>query len=225
MITKEQAWAVRGDEKKIELDRTQYPFRFTRRWFEQRNLVTWSTFFPKRFTGDPIKMIQIGVFEGMDLIWCLQNILKHPHSRVLAIDPWIKTTKLSQEIMDKVYDNAQHNLRPWRHQLQLTRCESFSVLQDVIANGIVIGDKLLKKGEFDLIVIDGDHNAPAVYDDAVASLELLKPGGWMVFDDVRNRIPKKRHVQMGLDMFMDDYAEQVSRVWYHYHCDCLEKIA
>jgi predicted O-methyltransferase YrrM len=40
-----------------------------------------------------------------------------------------------------------------------------------------------KHGYFDLIYIDGSHQAPDVLTDAVMSFQLLKVGGVMIFDD------------------------------------------
>ena len=213
MITKQQAWRRRDDEVNIGIDKSEYKFKFTRRWFKLRNQVTYSTFLPKRFPPHrPWKVIQIGVFEGMDLVWQMQNLFIHPASRVIAIDPWEATTKLDQQYMDDVYERAQHNLRKWRGQVELVRGYSQQILPTLLNEGA---------GTYDLIIIDGDHNAPAVYTDAIYSLQLLKVGGWMLFDDVRNQQPKKDHVQKGLDQFMDDFEDNVGRVWFHRFMDCI----
>lgn len=213
------------EETSVGIDKSMHDFRFTRRWFRHRNQATWSTFFLKKFSNDrPMNMIQIGVFEGMDLVWCLQNILGHTNSRVLAIDPWIETTKLDADYMNDVHDRAVHNLMPWRKKHVIMRGFSQNILPNISYQGIEIRGQQVKTGQFDLIVIDGDHNADAVYMDAILSLRLIKPGGWMVFDDVRNRIPKKDHVQAGLDRFLGDHQDRVRTVWKHRYCDCVEKI-
>jgi predicted O-methyltransferase YrrM len=59
-----------------------------------------------------------------------------------------------------------------------------------------------KKKSVDICMIDGDHNSYAAYDDAIHCHELLKPGGWMIFDDVRNRTKKKDHVDSGVKLFL-----------------------
>ena len=218
MITKKEAWKKRPDECSIPVDMTECWFKFTRRWFKFRNQTTFSTFLPKRFPSDqPWKSIQIGVFEGYDLAWQMQNLFRHPDSRVIAIDPWEATTKLDQSYMDAVYDRAKHNLRKWRNQIELVRGYS----QEVLKN---LASQPHEQNSYDLVIIDGDHNAPGVYEDAVWSYELVKPGGWLLFDDVRNQRPKKHHVQEGLDNFMSDYEGRVKRIWYHRFCDCLEKL-
>lgn len=223
-ISNEEAFKPLPNERNIGIEHN-YNFRFNRRWFRQRNQKTWSTFFTEKFSNkEPVNMIQIGVFEGMDLVWCLQNILGHPDSHVLAIDPWAATRKLDQAAMDEFYDNARHNLRPWRHQVQIVRGESFGVLTDYANTAFEHEGKIIRPGEWDLIVIDGDHNQSAVYDDAVMSYNLAKVGGWLVFDDVRNRVPKKHHVYHGLSDFVDDYEGAVELVWQNRYCDCYAKV-
>jgi len=223
-LSKKEAFEPVENEIKIPIIKEGYNFEFTRRWFVQRNLSTWSTFFPRKFSHKkPVNMIQIGVFEGADLIWCVQNILGHPDSRVVAIDTWLKSRKLSQDIMDNCYVRAQRNLHIWRKRIKLIKGKSQDVLPDLIKNGISIGDKPIKKGEFDLIVVDGDHHAPAVYSDAMNSFELVKKHGWIVFDDYHNRVKKNHHVQEGIDEFLIDHEDYLDLEWQHKYSLCLKK--
>lgn len=225
IVTVEEAFAPVPGEVSIPIDMTQHDFQFTRMWFRNRNQSTWSTFLKPKFTGLrtswPIRMIQIGVFEGQDLVWCLQNILTHPDSHVIAIDPWAATTKLDQAYMDAVQARARHNLSPWKDKVDL--------IHDYSDRGCL---ETLSKGRFheacDLAVIDGDHNAPAVVSDAIYCYELLKNGGWMIFDDVRNRIPKPDHVVHGIEKFLSpasyQYQDKMKFEWAHRYCDCYSKI-
>lgn len=201
-------------DRTIKLDTSMHDFKFTRRWFLRRNIITWSTYLRGKYNNNtPMRMIQIGVFEGMDLIWCLQNILGHPDSHVIAIDPWEPTTKLDAEFMQACNGRAMHNLSPWEDKVTLIRGHSQQVLPQINL-----------EGQIDLVIIDGDHNRVPVLADAVNALRLLKPGGWMVFDDVRNRIPKADHVKHGIESFLGVYSNHVELAWKHRHCDCYEKL-
>lgn len=225
-VSKEEAWKPIEGETKIKI-KADYPYKFTKkwRWFKYRNQITYSTFLPDRFAGKPINMIQIGVFEGMDLVWSFQHLLTHPDSRCLAIDPWMATNKIDCKTMQGVYETAQHNLRPFRKRLELVQDFSQVYLAKLLDNGsIEIGDKPIKTGEWDLIIIDGDHNADAVYDDAVWSYQLARIGGWLLFDDVRNNHFKKNHVYDGLERFNESHGDRLRWVWYHRHMDCYEKL-
>lgn len=223
-VKKDDAFAVRENDERISIDKSKHRFKFTRRWFVNRNQTTFSTKLPPRFPNDkPWNILQIGVFEGMDLVWTCQNLLGHEDSRVLAIDPWGETRKLNQEKMDAVYARARRNLKPWMgSKLDIVRGKSQEILQ-LIQLGTQIHGKMINAGEWDLIIIDGDHNADPVYEDATLSFQLCRPGGWLLFDDVRNRSYKKNHVYHGLIAWLLEQSDKVDLVWAHRFMNCYEK--
>lgn len=212
MRTPEQkAFHKRRDEKNIPI---KAKIKLTRSWFRSRNQTTWSTFLPPRFPPTkPWKMLQIGVFEGADLVWCLENILCHPESRVVAIDPWAATTKLDAEYMESVRLRAYRNLEPFHPKVTFIQGGS----QDEVPK--------LEADAYDLCVIDGDHNEEPVLVDAINCLRVVKVGGILLFDDVRNRIPKKHHVQQGLDRFLAAHGKKVRLLWKHRFADAYQRIS
>lgn len=220
--TKEEAWAPLPNEKSVGIDMKRFPYKFRRRWFKLRNQLTFSTFLLDRFPSDkPYKMLTIGVFEAAVEVWLMQNVLKHPDSRLICIDPWQDTGKLGQDFMDECYANAQWNLSEWANQIQLIRGHSQEVLGAAIQDGGLYGTPL---ESMDLVEIDGDHVAEPVYLDAVNAFEFVKVGGWLMFDDVRNRIEKADHVKQGLEKFLPEYAHRVEFAWAHRYCDCYTRV-
>jgi len=215
-ITNDEAFATADEDSNSPGIIPEHNFDFTRRWFKQRNQKTWIKYLLPLFQDDrPYNMLQIGVFEGMDLVWCLQHLLKHPDSRVVAVDPWMETRKLDQQYMEGVHDRAKHNVEPYSEKVRFVRAFSgeWLTVQTVI-----------KRETLDLIVIDGDHTADAVFDDASLSLPLAKPGAIMVFDDVRQRVPKPHEVQAGLTRFLDEFGHKVQYVAQHRYSDIFRVI-
>lgn len=219
ILSREEAFEIRSDEKRYPLIK-QPGLQFTRRWFQYRNCTTFSTFLYERFAGKPTNLIQIGVFEAMDLVWQFQHVLTHPKSRAVAIDPWLGTRKLDQDVMDGVYQRAVNNLSKWKDQVQIVRATSQEALPKML-DDYPFG---INPGEWDIVIIDGDHHAEPVYSDAVNSLPLVRKGGWLLFDDVRNRISKPDHVIHGLQRFLDDHGTSVEWAWGHRFCECYEKV-
>jgi hypothetical protein len=220
ILNKDEAWAQPAPLKEIStpIDYAAHEFRFTRNWFRNRNQCTFSTFLPLMFSGhEPVKMIQIGVFEGMDLIWQMQHTLRHPESFAFAIDPWEKTTKLDQKHMDEVHERALWNLRKYKGKYQVHRGYSQDILQAAVKAGRLAG---IRNGSWDLVVIDGDHRAEAVLRDATLALQLVKPGGYLLFDDVRTQVPKKDEVDVGVSRFLETWGGQLTLWWSHRFCDC-----
>lgn len=204
---------MREDDANIRIDHS-HPFVFTRSWFKYRNQITWSTKFPIKYSSDrPLNMVQIGVWEGADLIWCLQNILEHPDSRVIAMDPWLPMLPWhDKNQMDQVQTNARNNLYHWRNKVQIIPERSQVVLPDITKNSQ------------DLIVVDGCHKAEAVYQDALQALRIAKIGAWIVFDDVRSKNIKRDHVFDGIKRFVAEVGESVKLAWQHRYCDCYEVV-
>lgn len=215
---KHTAWESVPNERSVDI---VGQFKFRRRWFKLRNQCTFSTFLLDRFPPDrPYKMLTIGVFEGAQEVWMMQNLLRHPESKLYCIDPWLNTGKLDQTFMDQCFENAKSNLQFWSKQINLQRGYSQEIMAQAVTDGAYFGEPM---GSFDFVIIDGDHNAEPVYQDAVNAFAFAKSGAWLLFDDVRNQVPKKDHVKEGLEKFLPEYANRLKFCWAHRFCDCYEK--
>lgn len=194
-------------------------FSFTRKWFLNRNLPTFRKFVYPRWAAIPCLYLEIGVFEGQSAVWMLQRVLTHPNSRAVLIDPWLMTTKLSADFMQSVMERALFNTRHWDN-CRLLRANSAEALRRMTRRGGFLG---VEKNSVDVCMIDGNHNALAVMDDARLCLQLVKPGGWLMFDDVENDRRKKDHVRDGLRVFLEESKSQVSLVVKHRYMEIYEK--
>jgi len=196
--------------RKHDIRHDEHDFQFTRRWFRNRNLPTFRDHVLPEFKGKPTTYLELGVFEGMSAVWMLQYVLQHPRSKAVGIDPHLMTTKLDGNHMESVRQRAIHNTRPWADKFTLVRGCSVEVLRRMCRKGYAgIGE-----GVVDICMIDGDHNAPAVLDDALHVFRLLRPGGWMLFDDYNNDRPKRNHVKEGVEMFLQtEEGGQTDPLW------------
>lgn len=207
--------------RKFAIDSSKYDFRFTRNWFLNRNYSTFVNYVMPQWAGKPITYLEIGVFEGMSLVWMMQHVLTHPQARAVGIDPWLMTTKLDPQVMQEVMERAYHNIACFLPRCCLIRANSAEVLRRMNHKGCAD----ITKGSVDLCMIDGDHNRLAVYDDAVQVFDLMKPGGWMLFDDVENDRPKKDHVADGLAMFRHEYEpDRIKFLWKDRYMEAFEKL-
>ena len=191
--------------------------QFTRRWFINRNHGTFVQYIHPVWAGKPIVYLEIGCFEGQSLCWCLQHILTHLDARAVGVDPWLMTEKLDGGMMEDAMHRAHLNLNRWitgiRPNCQLHRANSAEFLRAVLRRREGYGG--IKAGGVDLCMVDGNHNALAVQDDCRLVWRLLRPGGWMLMDDVCNDLPKKDHVRQGLDAFLAEAGDKVERVFKH----------
>ena len=202
-----------------------HQFQFTKNWFLNRNLSTFRELVLPAWEGKPITYLELGVFEGMSMTWMLQHVLTHPDARGVGVDPWLMSTKISGEKMEQVMRRAHQNIEPWtgvfRNKCTLIRGNSAEVLRLMLKNRY--GYCGIEKGSVDLCMVDGDHNELGVLDDCRLVWQLLKPGGWMLCDDVENDKLKEHHVKQGLQMFLAETPE-AEMLWKHEYVECYRKV-
>jgi len=163
-------------------------YSFTSDWVSDR-VEYWRQDFAK-FAGRPgIRMLEIGSYEGRSAVWFLENILTHPDSRLVCIDRFFDP---------RVEMRFDHNVKLSGAQARLEkrRGRSEAVLPQ------------LERASFELIYVDGSHDAPFVLLDAMLSWELLKPGGILAFDDYKwePQLPPERRPELAIDLFLASHA-------------------
>ena len=189
VVSRHDRWALRREIERLrhELSQSQ-KYSFTMDWTSER-VEDWRRDFAK-FAGRPgLRMLEIGSYEGRSAVWFLENILTHPTCRLVCVDPFLDPTR------EMRFD---HNIKVCRakDRVEKRRARSETVLPQ------------LKESSFDLIYVDGWHDAPAVLFDAMLSWEILKPGGVLVFDDYEWEPgrPPERRPKLAIDLFLRSHA-------------------
>ena len=204
----------------LDLEKSLHDFQFSRKWFLRRNRATFEEYVYPEWRGRRASYLEIGVFEGMSLAWMMTHVLMHPKSFAVGVDPHLMTTKLSSDEMAAVRQRALHNTKPWRDRCNVIQANSAEVLRRMCGRGYAG----ISKETLDLCMIDGNHNAPAVLDDARHVLKRLRPGGWMIFDDYENDRPKENHVKEGVTAFLDEEGSSVELVFQHKYVIAFKKV-
>lgn len=162
---------------------------FTEDW-TSHNYPVWVQLFESR-VGQPLQLLEIGSHEGRSTLWWLEHLLTHFDSRITCVDPW---TPWRRPTPEEFFDR---NVATASHRVLKRKGFSQQVLPKLLLEGLC----------YDVIYIDGDHNAAAVLADAVLSWPLLRVGGIMLFDDYTwvgdqvDLLPKR-----GVDAFLDCYG-------------------
>ena len=134
----------------------------------------------KSFYGDINDILEIGSHEGRSASWILQNMLGD-QGTLTCIDPFANhhinpfrdtTYTADEEVLQRFYANVAEAKKP-QQTLNVLRGLSYYALADLIA----------QRKSFDFIYVDGNHQADATLTDACMCFGLLKPGGFMLFDD------------------------------------------
>lgn len=123
----------------------------------RNNLEFIKDFFKDRSNID---ILEVGVFEGRTAIWFMDNLLKGKNGRYVGIEP-------------DILPNLRHNLKQYENISMIIDDYSFYALPELICN----------RNYFELIYVDGDHNAMCYLEDIVMCWRLLEIGGIMLLDD------------------------------------------
>lgn len=138
------------------------------------DLAAWRELFARK---EPVKVLEIGAFDGVSANLMLDLLFTHPLSEVHAIDPFL-TDPTTPEVNEDTRACFEDNCRTGGHDSQVKLYEGLSAE--------VLAWMIAEEGfweNFDFIYVDGSHRAADVFSDAAMSWHLLKPGGVIAFDD------------------------------------------
>ncbi len=159
-----------------------------------------------------LKYLEVGVFEGSSLFWVLNNILTHESAHAYAID-----------FFDLLYHDLITTRKIFEENVKASGLEKkISFFRDFSHNKLIE----FEDNFFDIIYIDGDHDAKIVYQDLFLSRRLLKPGGVLLIDDYLHIPLPEEHAsppKIGIDRFLEDFGDQY-RLLYKEHLVVLEKL-
>lgn len=136
--------------------------------------------------GQPgLRILEIGSFEGRSAVWFLENLLTADDASIVCLDPFYADG--TEELFDA-------NIERTGSAAKVTKRKQRS--DEYLAS--------LPDDAFDLIYIDGGHDAQTVLFDAIFSWPLLKRGGLVLFDDYEWEPQRPAHdrPQISIDVFM-----------------------
>ena len=164
--------------------------------------------------GQCSEILEIGSFEGRSACWMLRHLLTDTGS-LTCIDPFpvqeirdlsepLPSRQLdpfgniSYLVDHKTLDQFNSNIAHAKHPEQIV-----NLFQEV--SYTALSKLIVKKTQFDFIYIDGCHWAQAALTDACMCFGLLKPQGFMLFDDylLQNRPNVLNRAKMSIDAFVN----------------------
>lgn len=163
------------------------------------------------FIDKPTYFMEIGSFQGKSALWFLENILTHPESKLLCIEPFTGNIENTPSTIENMYEIFKKNVLESDYGAKVT-------LFNTSSKEALLSDSV-RKNKYDIIYVDGDHHAAAVMADAVLSFDLLNRGGIMVFDDFMGGgdemlTPNQPHI--GVIGFVNAYAPFLDIIYQGY---------
>lgn len=130
----------------------------------------------ERFAGQPILYVEIGVWAGGAMEYVCQNVLTHPDSRAIGIDPYDQQTERKRWNMAEIKETARQRAfdvigdrASWIYESSETALPK-------------LGD-VLQGRSIDLLYIDGRHEAQYALTDFLLAWPYLRNGSIVIFDD------------------------------------------
>jgi len=152
-------------------------YEFTVDWF--------SKYWPNWLTliGDQriSKILEIGSFEGRSTCTMIDHFSKTAPLEVFCIDNWgggVDQAEFDMAAVEQRFNrNIQRAITGTSNpvKVQKYKGKSIEMLSALLVNGY--------KGYFDLIFVDGSHEAPDVLGDLVMSYQLCAINGLIICDD------------------------------------------
>ncbi len=210
MSSYQKALEIRPDfpEARYQLSLTRYEnqlilkgYQFTQDWFSG-NVPIWEQHL-KRFINIPtLNVLEIGSWEGRSTCWLLDNIMTHEHNTITCIDTF-------QGSVEHRYDHSYLQSIEGRFDFNIVRTRVPDKVKKIVGNSHEVM-RSLPLNSYEIVYIDGSHIASDVLQDAVLVWQLLKVGGFIIFDDYPFTFPQNPawNTKIGIDAFMISFSDK-----------------
>lgn len=158
------------------------PYTFTNHWFKVAEPI-WNKLLQKY---DPQKILEIGSYEGASACYMIDRFAAEKVIELHCIDTWhggeehklgasfeVDMAMVQKRFKYNVSQSIQNAIHP--PNVFVHQEESYKGLSKLIAMG--------HASSFDMVYVDGSHEACDVLLDAAMAMKLLKVGGLLIFDD------------------------------------------
>lgn len=156
---------------------TNAGYEFTQDWFSGF-IPIWEELLAQI---KPSKILEIGSFEGRSTSYLIETSGAVKDLEVHCVDTWeggVEHAEIDMPAVEQRFSkNTSLAIESAAHKVNLIvyKKPSHLALTELISSG--------HASSFDLIYVDGSHQAPDVLSDAVLSFHLLRTGGLLIFDD------------------------------------------
>jgi len=163
----------------------------------------------------PARVLEVGSYEGRSACFAIEQCAAGWPIELHCVDTWEggvehKGVVQMSDVERRFDSNIALAMSEAAHPVQFHKHKALS--HDALARLMAEG----QGGGFDVIYIDGSHQAPDVLSDAVLAFHLLKVDGVLIFDDylwARGDYGQRDHYDMpkpAIDAFVNIYYRKVA---------------
>lgn len=131
----------------------------------------------------PEIIVEIGVWGGKSLVPMACALQANGKGTIFGIDPWssfASTEEVKEEANRNFWARADHEwiLRDLKEKIaQFGLNDRILLIRNSSENAPIISN-------IDILHIDGNHSEKTSFADVTKWVPLMKPGGWIIFDDM-----------------------------------------
>jgi glycosyltransferase involved in cell wall biosynthesis/predicted O-methyltransferase YrrM len=177
-------------------------YQFTQDWFSG-NIPIWEQRL-KYFVNMPeLNVLEIGSWEGRSTCWLIDNIMIHDSSKITCVDTF------EGSIEHNTYDTSYLQSIGSRFDFNINKTGFPNKVQKIVGQSHEVL-RTLPLNHYNLVYIDGSHVASDVLEDTVLVWQLVKVGGFIIFDDYLFGFPENPawNTKNGVDAFMKVFNEK-----------------
>ena len=167
------------------------------------NIPRWTSYFADLVGKPNLRALEIGSWQGGSASWMLDKVLTAPDAQLTCIDTfegssehaaWIGSLPLT---IEELFNNNIQRTGA-AQKVNILKGYSQAVLRSVT-------------GTYDLIYIDGAHEAKYVIQDATLCWPLLRKDSLLLFDDYRFTFPKNpdQNTALAIDFFIEVMKDEI----------------
>ncbi|MBC8356656.1 MAG: class I SAM-dependent methyltransferase [Planctomycetes bacterium] len=120
----------------------------------------------------PENILEIGTYHGTGTCY-LAEMVRERNGHVTTVDlPWTATDRMNRQVEQQLEACGLDNVTVFR--------------RDDGAEGLMFEHLVNEKPPFDFVYIDGGHQWAKTVPQFCLALACLRPGGWILFDDIDN---------------------------------------
>lgn len=157
----------------------------------------------------PKKILEIGCFEGRSTCYFIEKISSFENPEIYCVDTWeggeehvdFEMPSVEKRFFKNI--NIANDKTGDKCRIFVSKGRSINILSAMISNGL--------QSYYDIIYVDGSHQAPDVLADLVLSYQLCKVNGLIICDDylwaeTGNEVHQPK---LAIDAFVNIYREKV----------------
>lgn len=153
----------------------------------------------------PLRMLDVGGYEGEITTWFLNNLASNPDSHVYVINTWKNSSKLGIDTK-KIHRTFQQTIKETKKKDQVTVLE---IERDDALYHLL---DLLEKESIDIAFVDASQDPQDVMIDAILIWKLLRKDGILIcndyeVDDLDEHLYKSREE---IDKFIRNYSTELT---------------